>query len=96
MVAILYDETPNTNRISSSLRKSIILMVLFPPRDQGVHDPGGDPTPDVKTRWTPRNGGPGYSIPAEINPKFFHEKGALSAARLSDDLSTKSSSGSQF
>jgi cyclophilin family peptidyl-prolyl cis-trans isomerase len=43
------------------------------------------------------NGGPGYTIDAEFNPKFFHEKGALSAARMGDQVNpTKASSGSQF
>jgi cyclophilin family peptidyl-prolyl cis-trans isomerase len=42
-------------------------------------------------------GGPGYTIPAEINPKYFHKKGALAAARKGDDLNpAKESSGSQF
>jgi peptidyl-prolyl cis-trans isomerase B (cyclophilin B) len=43
------------------------------------------------------NGGPGYTIPAEINPKFYHKKGALSAARQGDQVNpTRASSGSQF
>lgn len=43
-------------------------------------------------------GGPGYTIPAEINyPHFFHKKGMLSAARLPDaDNTNKESNGSQF
>jgi cyclophilin family peptidyl-prolyl cis-trans isomerase len=39
----------------------------------------------------------GYKIPAEINPKFFHKKGALAAARQGDQVNPKrESSGSQF
>jgi peptidyl-prolyl cis-trans isomerase B (cyclophilin B) len=43
-------------------------------------------------------GGPGYDIPAEIlYPQFFHKRGALSAARLGDDMNPeRASSGSQF
>ena len=43
-------------------------------------------------------GGPGYTIPAEfIYPKYFHKRGALSAARQSDQVNPmKESSGSQF
>lgn len=42
-------------------------------------------------------GGPGYSIPAEINPMFYHKKGALAAARKGDAVNPKKeSSGSQF
>jgi cyclophilin family peptidyl-prolyl cis-trans isomerase len=39
----------------------------------------------------------GYKVPAEINPKFYHKKGALAAARLPDQVNPKKeSSGSQF
>ncbi len=42
-------------------------------------------------------GGPGYTIPAEINPMFHHKKGAVAAARQSDQVNpAKASSGSQF
>jgi peptidyl-prolyl cis-trans isomerase B (cyclophilin B) len=59
---------------------------------------GGDPE-SKKARAGQRlgNGGPGHTVDAEFNPKFFHEKGALSAARLGDQVNpTKASSGSQF
>lgn len=43
------------------------------------------------------SGGPGYTIPAEICPKYYHKKGALSAARTGDQMNpTRRSSGSQF
>lgn len=43
------------------------------------------------------SGGPGYTIQHEINDTLYHVKGALAAARLSDDTNpNKSSSGSQF
>jgi peptidyl-prolyl cis-trans isomerase B (cyclophilin B) len=39
----------------------------------------------------------GQTIPAEINPNLFHKKGALSAARMGDNVNPeKKSSGSQF
>lgn len=42
-------------------------------------------------------GGPGYTIPAEFNPNFYHKKGALAAARQGDKTNPKrESSGSQF
>jgi cyclophilin family peptidyl-prolyl cis-trans isomerase len=59
---------------------------------------GGDPnsknaSPDAQLG----SGGPGYNIPAEILPTFYHKKGALSAARLGDQVNPKrESSGSQF
>lgn len=59
---------------------------------------GGDP--DSKTAQPGQmlgNGGPGYTIPAEIRPNLFHKKGALAAARMGDDVNpNKESSGSQF
>lgn len=43
------------------------------------------------------NGGPGYTIPAEILPAHFHKKGVLAAARLGGPKNPmKESSGSQF
>ena len=43
-------------------------------------------------------GGPGYTVPAEfIYPKYFHKRGALSAARQGDQVNPdRKSSGSQF
>ena len=40
------------------------------------------------------NGGPGYTIPAEIQDGLFHKKGTIGAAR--DNNPAKASSGSQF
>lgn len=59
---------------------------------------GGDPdSKNAAPGATLGNGGPGYTIPAEINPKFFHKKGALAAARQGDQVNPKrASSGSQF
>ena len=43
-------------------------------------------------------GGPDYTIPAEfVYPQLFHKRGALSAARLGDEVNpNRESSGSQF
>ena len=43
-------------------------------------------------------GGPGYTLPAEfVYPKYFHKRGALSAARQADPVNPeRKSSGSQF
>ena len=59
---------------------------------------GGDPeSKNAKQGQQLGSGGPGYTIPAEFNQKFFHKKGALSAARQGDDVNPeKQSSGSQF
>ena len=43
------------------------------------------------------DGGPNYVVPSEIKPNLYHFKGALAAARQSDDVNPmKNSSGSQF
>lgn len=43
------------------------------------------------------NGGPAYTVPAEIRASLFHKKGVLAAARTGDDVNPmKASSGSQF
>jgi cyclophilin family peptidyl-prolyl cis-trans isomerase len=57
---------------------------------------GGDPdSKNADSNAILGNGGPSYTIPAEIRtPKYFHKKGALAAAR--DDNPAKASSGSQF
>jgi len=42
-------------------------------------------------------GGPGYTVPAELRSSLFHKRGALAAARTGDDVNPlKASSGSQF
>ena len=42
-------------------------------------------------------GGPGYTVPAELRPELFHKKGVIAAAREGDDVNPlKASSGSQF
>lgn len=51
---------------------------------------GGDPKGDG-------TGGPGYTVPAEINPNLKHVRGTVATARLGDQVNpTKASSGSQF
>lgn len=59
---------------------------------------GGDPNSKQAKAGIPLgNGGPGYTVPAEIRTTLFHKKGMLSAARTGDNVNpTKASSGSQF
>ncbi len=56
--------------------------------------------PDSKTAAPGQmlgQGGPDYTIPAEINPRFIHRRGALAGARMGNDVNpTRASSGSQF
>jgi peptidyl-prolyl cis-trans isomerase B (cyclophilin B) len=99
MVAILYDETPKHKENFIKLATERYYdSLLFHRVIEGFMIQGGDP--DSKNAPKEKrlgNGGPGYTVEAEINPKFFHEKGALSAARLGDAMNPgKASSGSQF
>ena len=99
MVAILYDETPlhKANFIKLA-NDGFFDDLLFHRVIKGFMIQGGDP--DSKNAPADKqlgNGGPGYNVPAEIDPRFFHERGALSAARLGDERNPKrESSGSQF
>jgi peptidyl-prolyl cis-trans isomerase B (cyclophilin B) len=59
---------------------------------------GGDPDSKRATGGTVLgNGGPGYTVPAEIVPGLIHRRGALAAARQGDQVNPeRNSSGSQF
>lgn len=99
MVAILYDETPEHKKNFIKLAESHFYdSLLFHRVIEDFMIQGGDP----ESKRAPRNarlgnGGPGYTVPAEINPAFIHQRGVLSAARLSNEVNpAKASSGSQF
>lgn len=99
MVAILYDETPKHKQNFIKLAQAHFYdSTLFHRVIEGFMIQGGDPnSKKAKAGDNLGNGSPGYTIEAEFNPKFFHKKGALAAARLSDEQNpTKASSGSQF
>lgn len=58
---------------------------------------GGDPNSKDSNPNNDGQGGPGYTLPAEIIAKFKHKRGALAAARQGDAVNPeKRSSGSQF
>jgi cyclophilin family peptidyl-prolyl cis-trans isomerase len=99
MKAILFDETPmHKENFIKLAKEGFFDSLLFHRVVEGFMIQGGDPTsknagPDDRLGST----GPGYTIPAEFNRKFFHRKGALSAARIPDQYNPeRESSGSQF
>jgi cyclophilin family peptidyl-prolyl cis-trans isomerase len=58
---------------------------------------GGDPNSKDADQNNDGQGGPGYTVPAEILPHHKHVYGAVAAARLGDGQNPKKeSSGSQF
>lgn len=99
MIAVLYDETPKHKENFIKLANEHFYdSTLFHRVIKGFMIQGGDPdSKKAAPGVTLGRGGPGYTIDAEFVPKYFHEKGALSAARLADVQNPKkASSGSQF
>jgi len=99
MIALLYDETPKHKANFIKLAKEHYYdSLLFHRVIKDFMIQGGDPNSKKANPGTQLGaGGPGYTIDAEFNSTFYHEKGALSAARMNDQSNpTKASSGSQF
>lgn len=97
--AILYDETPKHKANFIKLAQAHYFdSLLFHRVIEGFMIQTGDPDSKKAKRGDRLgNGGPDYTIDAEFNPKLFHERGALSAARQNDIVNpTRASSGSQF
>jgi peptidyl-prolyl cis-trans isomerase B (cyclophilin B) len=99
MVAILYDETPKHKENFIKLAKQKFYdSTLFHRVMPKFMIQGGDPNSKKAKPGEPLgNGGLGYTIEAEFVPKYFHEKGALAAARVPDQMNpSRASSSSQF
>ena len=99
MAAILSDETPKHKANFIKLAKAHYFdSLLFHRVIAGFMIQGGDPnSKKAKSGEALGMGGPGYTVDAEFNPKLFHKKGALAAARTGGPSNpAKASSGSQF
>lgn len=99
MVLRLSDSTPEHRDNFIRLVKSHYLdSMLFHRVIKGFMIQSGDTTSIRAAARVPLgNGGPGYTLPAEMVPSLFHKKGALAAARQGDDINPeRRSSGSQF
>jgi len=96
----LYDETPlHRDNIVKLAQQGYYDSLLFHRVINEFMIQGGDPeSKGAVPGAVLGNGGPGYTIDAEINyPALFHKKGALAAARTGDQVNPeKKSSGSQF
>jgi len=95
----LYNETPqHRDNFIKLVKGKFYDGTLYHRIIKGFMIQGGDPdSKNAKAGATLGNGGPGYTVPAEFNPKLIHKKGALAAARQGDNVNpTKASSGSQF
>ncbi len=98
IVVILFDETPEHKQNFLELAKGGYYDgTTFHRVMQGFMIQGGDPNSKDDDPANDGLGGPGFTVPAEFNRKFVHNKGALAAARQPDSINpAKASSGSQF
>lgn len=95
----LYDDTPlHKENILKLAREGFYNGTTFHRVIQNFMIQGGDNLSKDTIPANDGNGGPGYTLPAEIVfPKYFHRRGAVAAARLGDAQNPKrESSGSQF
>lgn len=92
----LYDATPlHRDNFKKLCTEHYYDSLLFHRVIQNFMIQGGDPDSKKATANAMLgNGGPNYTIPAEIVDTIFHKKGVIAAAR--DNNPEKRSSGSQF
>ncbi|HEX2898114.1 MAG TPA: peptidylprolyl isomerase [Bacteroidia bacterium] len=93
----LYDETPKHKENFLKLAKAgFYNNTTFHRVIKEFMIQGGDPN-TIDNSGPAGQGGPGYTLPREIVPQFYHKKGALAAARMPDQANPNwESSGSQF
>ena len=95
----LYNETPkHRDNFIKLVKEGVYDSTLFHRVIKQFMIQAGDPESKTASDTAMLgNGDVGYTIPAEFNPKFFHKKGVLAAARQGDDVNPeKASSGCQF
>lgn len=96
---VLHDETPaHRDNFVRLAEEGFYDGLLFHRVINDFMIQAGDPlSKDAEPGEPLGSGGPGYTLPAEITPKLFHQKGALAAARQGDQVNPeRRSSGSQF
>ena len=95
----LYNETPkHRDNFIKLVKEGVYDSTLFHRVIKQFMIQAGDPdSKNASDTAMLGSGDVGYTIPAEFNPKFFHKKGVLVAARQGDDVNPeKASSGCQF
>lgn len=95
----LYNETPkHRDNFIKLVKEGVYDSTLFHRVIKQFMIEAGDPdSKNASDTAMLGSGDVGYTIPAEFNPKFFHKKGVLAAARQGDDVNPeKASSGCQF
>ena len=99
LVITLYNETPkHKENFIKLVNESSYDNTLFHRVIKDFMIQGGDPnSKGAAAGIALGEGGPGYTIEAEIQNNLYHKKGALCAARQGDNVNPeKRSSGSQF
>lgn len=99
VVVTLYNETPkHKENFIKLVNESFYDNTLFHRVIKDFMIQGGDPnSKGAAAGIALGEGGPGYTIEAEIQNNLYHKKGALCAARQGDNVNPdKRSSGSQF
>jgi cyclophilin family peptidyl-prolyl cis-trans isomerase len=98
IVLLLSDKTPGHKENFIKLAESGFYNgTTFHRVIQGFMIQGGDPNSKDSIPENDGRGGPGYTIPAELNTGLTHKYGAVAAARMGDAVNpNKESSGSQF
>ncbi|OYU97290.1 MAG: peptidylprolyl isomerase [Bacteroidetes bacterium B1(2017)] len=96
MVVRLYNETPlHRDNFIKLVKQGFYDSLLFHRVIKSFMIQGGDPvSKTADSNAMLGSGDVGYKIPAEINDKLYHKRGALAAAR--DNNPQKMSSGCQF
>lgn len=95
----LYNETPkHRDNFIKLVKEGVYDSTLFHRVIKQFMIQAGDPdSKNASDTAMLGSGDVGYTISAEFNPKFFHKKGVLAAARQGDDVNPeKASSGCQF
>jgi cyclophilin family peptidyl-prolyl cis-trans isomerase len=95
----LYNETPlHRDNFIKLTKEGFYTALLFHRVIKRFMIQGGDPeSKNAEPGKLLGNGDLGYTIPAEFNPKFFHHRGVLAAAREGDQVNPeKRSSACQF